>query len=123
MITLRFLGRPFKPVAFGLILTMIVVAQANFRGLDRGTLPPLSYVVAFLAGSAVAAMLIGVIAESNRALRIGFLLVVAAYTMRAAFIQMSNPGDAAVFFSLASVIIAGGAYMYEALDRPAGRRE
>jgi peptidoglycan/LPS O-acetylase OafA/YrhL len=114
-------GRPFKPVALGLTLTMLVVAQANLRGYDRGTEPPLAYVVAFLAGAAIVCMVYGWIGRSQRAAEAGFLLVVAAYTTRAAFIQMSNPWDAAVWFSLASVIIAGGAYMLEATDR--GRRE
>jgi hypothetical protein len=110
----RFAGRTIKPVALGLTLTMTVVAQSNLRNMDRGTQPPLSYVVAFLAGASVAMLIWGWVSRSQRAAEFGLLLVVAAYATRAAFIQLTNPFDQAVFFSLATVIVAAGSWWLEA---------
>lgn len=118
--TIRVWGRPLKPVALGLTLTMVIVAQANLRAADRGTTPPLSYVVAAVAGAAVIALIWGWVGRSQRLAEIGLLLVVAAYATRAAFVYLSSGPDQAVFFSLASVIIAGGSYLLEATSR---RRE
>lgn len=115
--TIRVGGRPLKPVALGLTLTMAIVAQANFRGIDRGTTPPLSYVVAAIAVVAFVALLWGWVGRNQRAAEIGLLLVVAAYSTRAAFVYLSSGFDQAVFFSLASVIIAGGSYLLEASSR------
>jgi hypothetical protein len=114
---IRVWGRPFKPVAFGLTLAMLIIAQSNLRGLDRGTIPPLSYMVAAIAGAAIGFMVAGWVTGRQRLEEAGLLLVVAAYATRAAFIQINNPWDQAVFFSLSTVIIAGGAYMLEADSR------
>ena len=117
----RLFGRPIKPVAFGLVLTMTIVLQANVRGIDRGTQPPLSYIVSILAFAAVIALAWGWIAGNQRCAEIGLLLVVAAYTTRAAFISLSSGPDQAVFFSLATVVIAGGSYLLEANSRKGGQ--
>jgi hypothetical protein len=115
--TITIAGRPMKPVAMGITLTMVVVASSNWRGFDRGTEPPLSYVVAALATTAIIALLWGWFGRNQRAAEIGLLLVVAAYSTRAAFVYLSSGLDQAVYFSLASVIIAGGSYLLEASSR------
>lgn len=115
--TIRVLGRPLKPVALGLALTMTIVAQSNLRNMDRGTVPPLSYLVAAIAAAAVIALAGGWIGRNQRLAEIGLLLVVGAYATRAAFIYLSSGFDQAVFFSLATVIIAGGSYLLEASSR------
>lgn len=112
----RLLGRPLKPVALGLTLTMIIVAQSNFRGADRGTQYPLSMVLAVAAAVAAVTLAVGWISRRQRIAELGLLLVVGVYTARAAFIQMVSPFDQAVWFSLATVVIAAGAYVLEASD-------
>lgn len=113
----RLLGRPFKPVALGLTLNMLIVAQSNFRGVDRGTIEPLSTIVAVLATVAVAFLILGWVMRLQRLAEAGLLLTAAVYMTRAAFIQFTNAWDQAVFFSLAAAIIAGGSYYLEVADR------
>jgi len=115
-------GRPLKPVALGLTLTMAIVARANWLGLDRGTQPPLSYVLGVLAAIAAATLVTGWAGRMQRVAEAGLLLVVLTYATRAAFVTLSNPGDQAAYFSLATVIIAGGSYILETTDRGRGRR-
>ena len=118
--TIALWGRPLKPVALCLTITMIIVTQANLRGVDRGTQPPLSYVVAAIAALAVIALVIGWIGRDPRAMRIGLLLVVAAYSTRAVFIALVSGPDQAVWFSLATVVLAAGSYALEVANDPRG---
>lgn len=113
----RVLDRRIQPVALGLTLTMLVVAQANFRGFDRGTEPPLSYFVAVAATVAALALTVGWAMQKQRLVEFGLLMVVLAYAARAAAIAMTNPWDQAILFSLATVVLAGGSYYVEVLDR------
>lgn len=111
-------GRPLKPVALGLTLTMVIVTQANIRGLDRGTQPPLSWLVALMSAAAVVTLLWGWIGRNQKAAEIGLLLVIGTYITRAAFIALeSGLGEQAVWFSLATVVIAAGSYALEVDDR------
>lgn len=112
-----FLGRPLKPVAFGLTLMMIIIAQSNFRGADRGTEYPLSVVLGIAAVAAAVTLIIGWATGRQTIAEIGLLTVVCVYVTRAAFIQFSTPWDQAVFFSLSTAIIAGGSYILEASER------
>ena len=119
---LRMWGRPLKPVALGLTLTMVIVTQANLRGIDRGTVPPLSYLVAVLSATAVVTLLWGWIGRNQKAAEIGLLLVIGTYITRAAFIALeSGLAEQAVWFSLATVVIAAGSYALEVDDRYRGR--
>jgi hypothetical protein len=111
------LGRPFKPVALGLALNMLIVAQANFRDMDRGTTPPMSTMLGVMAVIAVTALILGWVLRLQRLAEIGLLVTVFVYATRAVFIQFTGTWDQAVFFSLAGVIIAGGSYCLEAADR------
>lgn len=115
-------GRPLKPVALGLTLTMVIVAQSNLRGADRGTEYPLSAILGVLAVAAAVTLAIGWIGKMQRIAELGLLLVVGVYAARAAFIQMVSPFDQAVWFSLSTVVIAGGAYILEASSNDGRRR-
>jgi hypothetical protein len=115
-----FLGRAIKPFLLMMTLTMVIVAQANFRGIDRGTQYPLSIIVGSIALAAAIALLAGWAGKLPRLLEYGLLGVVLAYSIRAWFVMMSNPWDQAVFFSLAAVIGAGGAYFMEVAERHDG---
>jgi xanthine/uracil permease len=120
------LGRPFEPLLLGLTLTMVIVALANWQASDRGTQYPLSVIVAIAASVAAVMLVIGWCCKTRRLVEYGLLAVVLAYSTRAWFILISNDGiDNAVWFSLATVIMAGGAYFLEANDRryARGRRE
>lgn len=113
----RLLGRPIKPVALGLTLNMLIVAQANFRDMDRGTTPPMSTMLGVMAVVAVTALILGWVLRMQRLAEVGLLVTVFVYATRAVFIQLTNTWDEAVFFSLAAVIIAGGSYYLEVADR------
>lgn len=115
-----FLGRSIKPFLLMMTLTMVIVAQANFRGIDRGTQYPLSIIVGTVALAAAVALLAGWAGKMPRLLEYGLLGVVLAYSIRAWFVMMSNPWDQAVFFSLAAVVGAAGAYFMEVAERHDG---
>lgn len=115
-------GRPLKPVAFGLTLSMVIIAQSNFRGADRGTGYPLSVLLGICAAAAAATLVIGWAGRLQRVAEVGLLLVVGVYVTRAVFIFLSSVPDQSVFFSLSTAIIAGGSFMLEAAE-PEGRRE
>lgn len=119
-VTMRVFGRPIRPVAFGFLLTMLVVASANYRGMDRGTELPIALVVAALATVSAGCLLTGWWANCHRCGEIGLLLVASTYAVRGALIMLASPWDQAVFFSLASVIIAGGSYVLEVNARQSG---
>ena len=117
-------GRPLKPVAFGLTLTMIVVTAVNVQGMDRGTIPPLSHLVAALAAVSVLALAYGWAFGHQKAAEIGLLLVIGTYATRATFIAFaSGLTEPAVWFSLSTVVIAAGSYALEVNDRYRGSHE
>jgi uncharacterized membrane protein len=69
------------------------------------------------ASLAVVTFCIGWWGRKQKFIEFGLLLVILAYTARAAFIAMVNPWDQAIFFSLAVVVGAGTAYYMEVVDR------
>ena len=119
---LRIFGRPLKPVAFGLTLAMVIIAQSNFRNADRGTEYPLSVFLGIAAVAAAVTLVVGWVGSRQRIAEVGLLLVVGVYVTRAVFIQMTSPWDQAVFFSLSTAIIAAGSFMLEAAEPERGRR-
>lgn len=115
-----FAGRAIKPFLLMLTMTMVIVAQSNFRGMDRGTEFPLSVLVGIVAAGSAVALLVGWAGRFPRIMEYGLLGVVTAYGIRAAFIMLASPWDQAVFFSLAACIGAGGAYFLEVSERHDG---
>lgn len=112
-----FLGRTIKPFLLMLTLTMIIIASSNFLGMDRGTEFPLSMIVGVVATLAAIALLVGWAGNMPMVMEYGLLGVVLAYGVRAWSIMLSNPWDEAVFFSLATVLGAAGAYFMEVGER------
>lgn len=112
-------GRPFEPLTLGLVLTMIVVALANWHQSDRGTEYPLSAVVAGAATTTAIMLAVGWTFRKRLLVEYGLLAVVLVYSTRAWFILISDEGriDNAIWFSLATCVMAGGAYFLEANDR------
>ena len=110
-------GRAIKPFMMLLTLTMIIVAQSNLRGIDRGVEPPLSVFLGVIAVCAAVCLIVGWVSQRKMVLEHGLLAVVFVCLTRAVFIQMSSVWDQAVFFSLAVVASAGSAYFMEVAER------
>lgn len=110
-------GRAIKPFMMLLTLTMIIVAQSNLRGIDRGVEPPLSVFLGVIAVCAAVCLIVGWVSQRKMVLEHGLLAVVFVCLTRAVFIQMSSVWDQAVFFSLAVVASAGAAYFMEVAER------
>src|SRR5574343_425785 len=87
----QFLWHPFRPLVLGLFFTMLIVFQSNIRNMDRGTAPPMSYFIAGIALAASLALIVGWLRKDIRTIKMGYLLVAAAYTTRATFIMLTNP--------------------------------
>lgn len=113
-------GRPLKPVALGLTLAMVVIAQSNARTSDRGVQLPLSLILALAAAIAAGTLLAGWIGRWQKVAEIGLLLAFGTYMTRAAFIFLESGWDQAVFFSVSTAIIAGGSYLLEHEDQGRG---
>lgn len=118
---MRILGRPIKPVALGLALNVLVIAQANIRNDDRGIGQGLAYLLALAAGAAFVLLCAGWFMKRQRLAEYGLLLTAGVYMTRAIFVALENPWDQAIFFSVGAAIIAGGSYLLEATDPRRGQ--
>lgn len=118
-----FLGRPIKPVAFGLSIVMITFFFANI--FDTGVLGASRWgdVVAALSFAAWVTMNWGWFRNSQRAAEIGLLIATLVLATRAFFILLTIGMSLQNFWlSLGVAIVAGGSYLLERLDpRDRGR--
>lgn len=112
-------GRPVKPVAFALMLTMLTISWAAWS--DAG-----------LLGAAVGADFLGIAAgsvglllftawwrRSQRLAEWGLLMAFAIWFFRTFLVVMLNWGNAPTdgwFLSLSWVLVAGGSYWLEKAD-------
>lgn len=110
-------GRPVKPVAFGLGVYMLAFMVYNI--IDRGVFGPSRWgdVIAVIAGSALTLLMVSWIANSQRLAEIGLLLSSTVFFIRGVFLLLTlGWGSEGVYYSIASAIIAGGAYFLERTD-------
>ena len=112
------LGRPFKPLAVGLIaLSFIFAADAASRVFGTGH-PPLTLsapIAGAVAGLAGAAMTAAWLVRSQVVYEAGLLLIMGALWTRAVEVALlGNPFDGALPATVAAM--AAGAYWLEKID-------
>lgn len=110
-------GRPIKPVALGACILMATLTIYNI--VDKGVFGDLILgdVVAVLSGASLIMMLTGWFGRSQRMAEFGLLAGCISYVMRGAFVLFYNgPLAEAVWLSLGSTTILGGAYLLEKWD-------
>ncbi len=114
---MRVLGRPIKPVALGLSLTMLVVFWVNVRDTGRVTDELLAHLLTVLAGVAFVLLVAGWVWTRQRLAETGLLLAAATLFTRSMFLYLTGGiTEQAVWLTLASAITAAGAYLLEKTD-------
>lgn len=111
------LGRPLKPLAFGMAIAMVVLCLAGL--FDTGALDGSLWgdVVALIAAASCTSFMAGWWARNQPMAEAGLLLACWVFTTRAAaLLFIGGAGSIAAWLSIASAIIAGGAYVLERTD-------
>jgi len=110
------LGRPFKPVAFGLALVMVILIVVNI--FDTGRLGDswAGDVVAILGGISLLALVGGWWAKSQHMAEVGLLFAGSTLVMRGLFTMFTAWPDQSEWFSYSLAVIAWGAYLLERMD-------
>jgi hypothetical protein len=122
---ISFLKRPIKPVAFALMVSLLVIA--GFAWADEGVLKT-SVGADFLGGFALAIAIILFIGwwNNNQVLaEYGLLLSASMWIFRACLIAFLNWGGISqegLYLSFAWAIVAAGSYLLEKAD-PKGVKE
>lgn len=112
----RFLGRPVKPVAFGLALACFLLFFVNFTNRERFTEEWASDVMVLLGGMGFITLVLAWFFRSQHLAEVGLMATGAAFLMRAVFGALTVWPDISIFYSLSFVIVAWGAYMVERMS-------
>lgn len=122
--SIQILGRPFKPLAVGLILaTGTMGLNSLLQLLGQGTvvltpesLPP---VLGVLAVASVVLMVCAWLVHSQRTYEVGLVLAVGAWAFRG-FGLLLDGGGLGFMFPLSMMVMAAGAFLLERADERAG---
>ncbi len=112
-----FLGRPIKPVAFGLSIVMITFIVANIY--NTGVLGTSRWgdVVAVLSLAAWGTLNWGWFRNAQRVAELGLLLSTLVLTIRAIFVLLTlGPSIQSFWLSSGVAVVAGGSYLLERAD-------
>lgn len=120
----RILGRPIKPVAFGLTGLMVTICVLNLIDLDHFEDNVLGDFVAVLCAISAGLLIAGWIGKKQWAAEYGLLTAAAVYVIRGSFVGLLDGLSSEGFWlSLWSATIAGGAFLLERLDTHPTRKE
>ena len=112
-----FLGRPIKPVAFGMSILMMTLTFINVFDVGLFGNSLLGDVVAVLSFGSFVLLILGWFGNLQPLVEYGLLIASAVYVIRGSFVMLtfglSNEG---VWQSFGTAVIAGGAYLLERLD-------
>jgi hypothetical protein len=113
-----FMGRPIKPLALALSLSMATIFWFNIVANEGILVETLAGdVVGYAAGASSLLLFIGWWVKSQLMAEVGLLMSAGVWVSRAALILILGDWNTASFFFSASWVIAAvGAYLLEALD-------
>ena len=122
--SIQILGRPFKPLAVGLILaTGTMGLNSLLQLLGQGTvvttpesLPP---ILGVLAVASVVLMMSAWLVRSQRTYEVGLVLSVGAWAFRG-FGLLLDGGGLGFMFPISMMVMAAGAFLLERADERAG---
>jgi len=115
-------GRPFKPVALGLSLAMLVLVVANIHGTGRLGEGWLGHVIAVVSGFSLFFLMGGWWTRWQVWAEIGLLLACSTYLTRGIFLGLTDLQDQSMWLSFSSALIAGGAFWLEVNSDGIGKR-
>lgn len=120
----RLLGRPVKPVAFGLTGMMVTICILNLIDFDHFEDNVLGDFVAVLCAISAGLLIAGWVGEKQWAAEYGLLTASAVYVIRGSFVGLLySPSSEGLWLSLWAATIAGGAFLLERLDTHPTRKE
>ena len=114
---IKFLGRPVKPVALGIVIYMAVFVVANLA--DVGVFGPSRYgdVISVVAASALGLLVSAWVINSQRLTEYGLLISGTVFFIRGTFLWLTRSWERQdVYFMIAMTIIAAGSFWLERVD-------
>ena len=119
----RILGIPVKPILLWGAISMTVIAQANWRSVDRSVGFPLSLHVAITASVSLLLIAFALWKKSQSLLEAALLAMFATYAVRTTFIWLENGfEEEAGWFGVAGMALCALSYMLERFDYPESER-
>ena len=114
-------GRPIKPVALGLSMSMLVLCV--FNTIDAGVLleTQVGDVVAVMSGIAAFLLIAGWVGKSQMMAEWGLFLAGMTMTLRSAFLFVLQGGsNIGVWLGVGTAVVAFGAFLLERTDENRG---
>lgn len=120
----RVLGRPIKPVAFGLAGLMVTISILNLANLDHFHDNLFGDLIAVMSAVSAGLLIAGWVGKQQWAAEYGLLTAAAVYVIRGSFVGLLyGPSSEGLWLSLWAATIAGGAFLLERLDTHPTRKE
>lgn len=116
---LKVYGRPLKPLALSVMLSMVVIAVINVLDVGLAADHLWGDFIGLLAAVSAAAMAGGWFARSQSMAEVGMLIAAGVWMVRGVFALLYNgsvPIGYGWAFSFCWALAAGGAYMLERVD-------
>lgn len=113
----RWLGRRFKPVAFGVAVMMVGLIIAGLWNLGGYDYPVFQRFGALFPLAAVALLFWGWWKDSDRFAQYGLLVAFFTYLGRSLFLAVEDPTGDSLLLALGTTIIIGGSYILEVQNR------
>lgn len=119
IVGVRFLGRKFKPVAFGVTLMMLGLLLASVFRLGTYSMATSAGVAleSLTAGASAALLLAGWVRGNVRFTEWGLLVGIFAYLSRFVYLLFLDLLGDSVMLALGVLIIIAGSYVLEVQDR------
>ena len=116
-LSIKFLGRPVKPVSLGVAIFMLVFTVFNITDLGVFGTNRYGDIVAIVAASSLTLLVLAWIINSQRLTEYGLLLASTVFVIRGTFLGLTLSWSRQdVYFSLAMFIISAGSYFLERVD-------
>jgi hypothetical protein len=115
-------GRPFKPVALGLSIAMIVLVTVNIHGTGHLGEGWLGHIVAAISGTSLVFLVGGWWARWQIWAEIGLLLAAFTYITSGLFLLFTDWTEQSAYFAFSTALIAGGAFWLEVNSDGIGKR-
>ena len=116
-LSIKFLGRPVKPVSLGVAIFMLVFTVFNITDLGVFGTNRYGDIVAIVAAASLTLLVLAWIINSQRLTEYGLLLASTVFVIRGTFLGLTLSWSRQdVYFSLAMFIISAGSYFLERVD-------
>lgn len=113
----RFFNRPFKPVALGISIIMIVLCISGIANTGLLTTTIWGDIVSVLSGATALLLFVGWYTRSQRLAEIGLLSSTFVFVVVFSFLLLTvSTTQTSIWISLGYTVVAGGSYLLEKED-------